>query len=78
MDLYFKETGSKDAETIIFLHARTMAGWMWDGQLKEFQDYHCIIPDLPEHGKSIDVKPFTIDKSAEIIAEMIRDHTGQW
>ena len=53
-----------------------MAGWMWDVQLKEFQDYHCIIPDLPEHGKSIDVKPFTIDKSAEIIAEIIRDHTG--
>ena len=31
MDLYLKETGSRNAETIIFLHSSTMAGWMWDG-----------------------------------------------
>jgi hypothetical protein len=26
MDLYFRETGSKDAETIIFLHASATSG----------------------------------------------------
>jgi pimeloyl-ACP methyl ester carboxylesterase len=76
MDLYFRETGSKDAETIIFLHASATSGWMWDGQVKEFEDYHCIVPDLPEHGLSIDVKPFTISKSAEVIAEIIRNHAS--
>jgi pimeloyl-ACP methyl ester carboxylesterase len=76
MDLYMKETGSKNLETIIFLHGSTMAGWMWDGQIKEFGDYHCIVPDLPEHGKSINVKPFTINKSAEMISEIIHNHTS--
>ena len=45
-------------------------------QVKEFSDYHCIVPDLPEHGKSIDLRPFTINKSSEMIAEIIRNHTS--
>jgi pimeloyl-ACP methyl ester carboxylesterase len=76
MDLYFKETGPKNAEAIIFLHGSAMAGWIWDEQIKEFDDYHCIVPDLPEHGKSINIKPFTINKSAEMISEIIRNHTS--
>jgi pimeloyl-ACP methyl ester carboxylesterase len=76
MGLYFKETGSRNAETIIFLHGGAMAGWVWEKQVKEFDDYHCIVPDLPEHGKSIDVKPFSINKSAEMIADIIHDHTS--
>ena len=75
MDLYFKETGSKDDETIIFLHGNAMAGWIWEGQLKEFGDYHCIVPDLPEHGQSSNIKPFTINKSAEMISDIIRNNT---
>jgi pimeloyl-ACP methyl ester carboxylesterase len=75
MGLYMKETGTKNAETIIFLHGSAMAGWIWDEQVKEFDDYHCIVPDLPEHGKSIDIKPFTINESAEMIADIIRNHT---
>ena len=75
MDLYFKEKGLGNAETIIFLHGGAMAGWMWDDQLKAFNDYHCIVPDLPEHGLSSDVKPFTIGNSAEIILDLIHEHT---
>ncbi len=75
MEIYLKETGSKKDETIIFLHGGAMAGWMWDGQVKAFNDYHCIVPDLPEHGKSINLKPFTIIDSAEMISEIIQDHT---
>ncbi len=76
MELYIKETGSRNADTIIFLHGSAMAGWVWDGSSKLFNDYHCIIPDLPEHGKSIDVNPFTINKSAKMIADIINDHTN--
>ena len=75
MDLYIKETGSRSDETIIFLHAGAMAGWMWDDQLKAFSDYHCIVPDLPEHGQSNEVKPFTIENTAEIIIDVINKRT---
>lgn len=36
-------------------------------------DYHCLIPDLAEHGQSSDIKPFTIIDSAQMIADLIRD-----
>ena len=75
MDLYIKETGLENAKTIIFLHSGAMAGWMWDDQLKAFSDYHCIVPDLPEHGLSSEVKPFTIENSAEIVLDIIHEHT---
>ena len=37
MDLYFKETGLGNAETIIFVHGGAMAGWVWDESVKSFQ-----------------------------------------
>ena len=47
---------------------------MWDEQLKAFKDYHCIVPDLPEHGLSSELKPFTINGAAELIIDIIKDH----
>lgn len=75
MELYTVETGQNNSQTIIFLHGGGLAGWMWDQQLEAFNDYHCLVPDLPEHGKSIDVKPFTIKGAAEIVVDIIRNRT---
>jgi len=73
MNLYVKETGKNNLETIVFIHGDGMAGWMWDEQLKAFNDYHCLVPDLPEHGRSTDVKPFTIEGAANMIMDIIRN-----
>ena len=73
MSIYFYETGSKDAPTIVFLHGGGISGWMWRKQVEYFKDYHCIVPDLPEHGKSIDEKPFSISDSANRIIELIQN-----
>ncbi|MDD3985765.1 MAG: alpha/beta hydrolase [Methanobacterium sp.] len=77
--LYIKEVGVENSETIIFIHSGTMASWMYDEQIKAFRDYHCLIPDLPEHGQSIGVKPFTIKDSAEKIITIIENkaHNGK-
>lgn len=40
MDLYFKETGIDNAESIVFITGGGLSGWMWDTQLEEFTDYH--------------------------------------
>lgn len=74
MSMYYEESGNKNASTIVFIHGGGISGWMWKMQVAAFQDYHCIVPDLPEHGKSIDEKPLTISDSADRIAELIKQH----
>jgi pimeloyl-ACP methyl ester carboxylesterase len=71
MDLYFKETGNKESETIIFLHELNMASWMWYIQMESLPDYHCIVPDLPGHGESQDVVKFTAEDAAKQVIELI-------
>ncbi len=73
MELYIKETGESNDETIIFLHTEGTAGWIWDKQVEEFSDYHCIVPDLPGHGKSAQVVPFTIQRAADMIIGIIKN-----
>ena len=73
MHLFYDETGTENDQTIIFLHAEGLSGWMWDQQREYFKDYHCIIPDLPEHGRNNGVKPFTIQGAAEMVMDIIRE-----
>jgi len=70
--MYYEESGTQNAPSIVFIHGGGISGWMWKKQVASFQDYHCIVPDLPEHGKSIAEQPLTISDSADRIAELIR------
>jgi pimeloyl-ACP methyl ester carboxylesterase len=46
---------------------------MWQPQIDALKnDYHILAPDLPEHGRSADVKPFTIADSVTQVVELIR------
>lgn len=73
MGLYFEERGNKEAPTIVLIHGGGVAGWMWGKQVEYLKDYHCIIPDLPEHGKSIDERPLTIQDCTARIARLIEE-----
>jgi pimeloyl-ACP methyl ester carboxylesterase len=71
--LYVNETGNPSAPTIVFLHGGGGGGWMWQPQVDALKDaYHILVPDLPEHGRSAAIKPFTIAGSAAHVAELIR------
>ena len=70
--MYVDERGPADAPTIVFLHGGGGGGWMWRPQVEGLPDYHLLVPDLPEHGKSTGDVPFTIDRSAAGVAELIR------
>jgi pimeloyl-ACP methyl ester carboxylesterase len=72
MSLYIHEQGPASASTIVFLHGGGGSGWMWQPQLEALPDYHILVPDLPEHGQSVDVKPFSIQNSVSLIADLIR------
>src|SRR5450432_922338 len=72
MALYVNETGPVTAPTIVFLHGGGVGGWMWQRQTAALTDYHCLVPDMPEQGRSIAIKPLTIPDTAAQIADLIR------
>jgi pimeloyl-ACP methyl ester carboxylesterase len=80
MSLYTQESGPSAAPSIVFLYGGGAAAWVWQPQVDALQaDYHCLVPDQPEHGRSAEVKPFTIQGNAEMIADVIRQkaHGGR-
>jgi pimeloyl-ACP methyl ester carboxylesterase len=48
---------------------------MWQPQMEALHEYHCLAPDLPEHGQSAAIGPFTLDDAANRVAEFIRART---
>lgn len=75
MNLYIEENNQENEKSIVFLHGYSMAGWMWNEQVKAFPDYHCIVPDLPEHGRSCDIRPFNIKNAALEVIDIINEQT---
>jgi pimeloyl-ACP methyl ester carboxylesterase len=73
MTLYTQEFGPANAPTVVFLHGGGVGGWMWKPQIAQLKDeYHLLVPDLPEHGQSAEVKPMTLQNAAMQVAELIR------
>ena len=76
-DLSVRECGPLGAPTICFLHGGGVSGWMWQPQVEALQNtYHCLIPDLPEHGRSAAIQPFSIVDAAHRVAVLIRERAN--
>lgn len=58
---------------MLFLHGGGVSGWMWDKQIQYFTHYHCIVPDLPEHGQSKEENHFSIKGSAVELIKLIQE-----
>jgi pimeloyl-ACP methyl ester carboxylesterase len=76
MPMYFEERGNKDAPTIVFIHGGGVSGWMWQKQWEAFGDYHVLVPDLPDHGKSTGEGQISIEDGADRIATLIMEHAN--
>jgi pimeloyl-ACP methyl ester carboxylesterase len=79
-ELYVLETGQSTAPTLVFLHGGGVGGWMWEPQVTRLSsEYHCLVPDLPEQGKSGKIGPFSMSDAARRIADLIRTkaHNGK-
>ena len=69
--LYTSVHGDPSHPTILFLHGGGGAGWMWQPQVEALkEDYYLLVPDLPEHGRSASIKPFTISGSADSLQSL--------
>ena len=77
MALFVAEYGPHEAETIVFLHGGGGAGWMWRPQIDSLSaDYHLLVPDLPEQGRSTDAGPFSMITAAEQIAQLVAERAS--
>ncbi len=73
MSLYFTESGTPGAPSMIFLHGIGASGWMWYPQITTFADYHCLNVDLPGHGKSNHIAWVSLAETADQVAALIRE-----
>jgi pimeloyl-ACP methyl ester carboxylesterase len=70
--IHYRSSGEVAVQSILFLHGGGVAGWMWDPVVARLADYHCLVADLPEHGASMEVRPFSMQLAAEQAVELIR------
>jgi pimeloyl-ACP methyl ester carboxylesterase len=68
---YCHPRGKPQAPWIVFVPGGGPSGRMWQPQLERLPDYYCLAPDLPEHGQSADIKPFTWHGSALLVDALI-------
>jgi pimeloyl-ACP methyl ester carboxylesterase len=76
VDLYVRESGPVGAPAIVFLHGGDMSGWSWEPVVERMPQYRCLVPDLPQFGKSFHEGPFEMGRAASAVAELIRSRVG--
>jgi pimeloyl-ACP methyl ester carboxylesterase len=72
--LYTYESGSPAQPAIVFIHGGGLSSRMWQPVMDRLPEFYCLAPDLPEHGRSRDLAPFSLDDATRRVAEMIRLH----
>ncbi|MBK8020350.1 MAG: alpha/beta hydrolase [Chloroflexi bacterium] len=72
MALHVKQTGTPERPSIVFLHGIGTSGWMWEKQVAAFPDFHCLIVDLPGHGRSNHAPWESLANTADEIAALIQ------
>jgi pimeloyl-ACP methyl ester carboxylesterase len=69
------ESGTRTQPAILFLHGSPLSGRMWQPQLEALKEFHCIAPDLPEHGKSAAIAPFDMQDTVRRLVALIKAST---
>jgi pimeloyl-ACP methyl ester carboxylesterase len=71
--LAFTESGPDDAPTVVLLHGGGAAGWTWRPAVERLPEFHCLVPDLPDHAGSISsAGPFSMSTAVDAVLDLIR------
>ena len=70
MKLFVRESGPVGAPAIVFLHGGELSSQSWQPVVERMQRYRCLVPDLPQHGKSFQQGPFEMGAAATAVAEL--------
>jgi pimeloyl-ACP methyl ester carboxylesterase len=76
VDLFMRESGAVGAPAIVFLHGGEYSGRSWQPVVDRLQEYHCLVPDLPQHGRSFRHHPFEMAGAAAAVKELIYSRAG--
>lgn len=70
-NLYLHESGNKQNPAIMFLHGVGASGLMWESHMKALQNYYCLAPDMPGHGRTTGVEWSTLNEVSDYIRRLI-------
>ncbi|KAL2851172.1 Alpha/Beta hydrolase protein [Aspergillus pseudoustus] len=74
-DLCFATFNPTGKTSVVLVHGALVSGLYWDLVWPHLpSSYHLLVPDLPGHGQSRAITPFSVDSSARLIANLIRAH----
>ncbi|MHB1293891.1 MAG: alpha/beta fold hydrolase [Anaerolineae bacterium] len=76
MSLHVHTSGDPAAPAILWLHGAGLSGRMWQPQFERLPDYHCLAPDLPEHGRSAGEGPLTLEDAVRRMAHLIAERAA--
>lgn len=74
--LHVDVSGPQDAPVILFLHGGGAGAWSWQPVIERLSEFRSLAPDLPEHGRSAGVQPFSITAAAARMADLIRSQSS--
>lgn len=77
--LHLQSYGAHHAQTIVLLHGWAMHSGVWQHFAETLaQDYRVICVDLPGHGHSLPLQPFTLDNLARHIMQAVTVDAAYW
>ena len=74
--LYVHESGRDRPVAVLLLHGGGLNGSQWAPQLVQLAEFHCIAPDLPEHGGSAAFGPLTLVNAAQRLLTLLDQLAG--
>jgi pimeloyl-ACP methyl ester carboxylesterase len=70
------ESGPIGAPALVFLHGVGTDASMWAREIALLSDCHCLAPDLPGHGRSVDLSWTSLADVADQVADVIAAKTA--
>ena len=71
LSLHARESGRDRPVAVLLLHGGGLNGSQWAPQLDQLAEFHCIAPDLPEHGGSAAFGPLTLADAAQRLLTLL-------
>lgn len=72
--MYLHEVGDRRHPALLFLHGGGLSGRQWAPQIEALSGrFLCLVPDLPEQGRSAELAPFTLDDAVARVHALITE-----